>query len=113
MPEEVTVVLEFLHPGPYLPDVCAGDRGDKPAELITVERAQVVGEIRCLATVHEPVKRSPENVSAVTRHDHGTEGKCRASGRKRMGQAVPKFRLHCSSSPWNLWSLRAREVSKV
>src|SRR5262249_46470283 len=54
--KELAVVFQLLHPRPYLPDPGPGDRGHEPAELVPVERVQVVGVVRGLAAMHKPTE---------------------------------------------------------
>jgi hypothetical protein len=50
--EELIIVLQLLNPGPHLSDGCSGDSGNEPAELVTVERVQIIGKIGGLAATH-------------------------------------------------------------
>src|SRR5579859_59494 len=83
MVEEVIMVFQFLHPGAHLSDLRSGDSRNEPAELVTVERVQVVrDEVSGFATAYQPFDRLPDNMRIVTCHDHGAQRKCRAPGNR-------------------------------
>ncbi len=98
---EVAVVLQFLRPGSYLPDLGSGDSGNEPAELVSVKRVQIVGEVSGLAATYQPIDRSSNKVRIVTGHDHGTQRERRAPGDSRGGDAAAKLRLHYVTPPGN------------
>jgi hypothetical protein len=54
--DELIVLFEFLHPSAHLPDPGSGDDGHEPAELVLVESAQIVGVVRGLALMEEPIQ---------------------------------------------------------
>src|SRR5262249_37446056 len=86
---KVVVFLQFFRPRPYLPDLRAGDSRNEPAELVPVERVQVIGKVGGLAVVHQPIDRSFNEMGVVTCHDHSAQRKCRTPGDSRGGDASP------------------------